>query len=96
MSQFHVDSEAMIGATASLRATVGEMQSLVQTLHTQLHTLAQSWSGSASLAFQDLVGEWGVTQRMVESSLDEISVALSTANDQYAEVEAANLSLFSR
>lgn len=96
MAQFHVDSEALSGTTTSLRTTVSQMQSLVQTLQSQLQTLAGSWTGSAALAFQDLVSEWQGTQRMVESNLDEISVALSTANDHYAEVEAANMSLFAR
>jgi early secretory antigenic target protein ESAT-6 len=96
MSQFQVDSDALLGASASLRGTVSQMQSLIVTMNGQLTTLAASWSGSASLAFQDLVNEWQVTQRVVESNLDEISVALSTAHSQYSDVESANMSLFRR
>lgn len=96
MSQFHVDSDALHGATSALSGTVGQMQSLMATLQGQLQHLAQSWTGSAALAFHELVSEWQVTQRMVETNLDEISIALATARDHYAEVEAANLALFNR
>lgn len=96
MSLFHVDSDAMVSTTHALRDTVMQMQSLMTHMHGNLSSLAQAWSGSASLAFQDLVADWQVTQRIVEGNLDEISVALSTAHDQYADVEAANLRLFGR
>lgn len=96
MSQFQVDSDAMASTTNALRDTVTQMQSLMANMHGNLNALAQAWSGSASLAFQDLVADWQVTQRIVEGNLDEISVALSTAHDQYADVEAANLRLFGR
>jgi len=96
MSQFQVDSDAMVSTTNALRDTVTQMQSLMANMHGNLNALAQAWSGSASLAFQDLVADWQVTQRIVEGNLDEISVALSTAHDQYADVEAANLRLFGR
>jgi early secretory antigenic target protein ESAT-6 len=96
MSQFQVDSDALLGATSALTGTVSQMQSLMGSLNGQLHNLAQSWTGGAALAFHDLVTEWQATQRMVESNLDEISVALASAHDHYAEVEAANLALFNR
>jgi WXG100 family type VII secretion target len=96
MTQFQVDSDALLSASASLRGTVAQMQSLIVTMNGQLNTLASSWSGTAALAFHDLVTEWQATQRIVESNLDEISLALSTAHAQYTEVEAANLSLFRR
>lgn len=96
MTQFQVDSDALLGASASLRGTVSQMQSLMVTMNGQLQTLAQSWTGTAALAFHDLVSEWQATQRVVESNLDEISVALSTAHTHYTEVESANMSLFRR
>lgn len=96
MSQFQVDSDALFGATSSLRTTVSQMQSLIITMQGQLQSLAQSWTGGAAAAFHDLVTEWQSTQKMVETNLDEISIALSTAHDQYAEVESANLRLFAR
>lgn len=96
MSQFQVDSDALLGATSALSGTVGHMQSLMATLNGQLQNLAQSWTGSAAIAFHDVVNEWQATQRMVEMNLDEISVALSTARDHYAEVEATNLAIFTR
>jgi len=96
MTQFQVDSDALLGASASLRGTVSHMQSLMGTMNGQLQTLAQSWTGTAALAFHDLVSEWQTTQRVVESNLDEISVALSRAHTQYTEVESANMSLFRR
>lgn len=96
MSQFQVNSEVMIASTGTIRSTVGQMQGLMSTLQTQLQTLAESWTGAAAAAFQDLVAEWQVTQRTVEANLEEISVALSTANDYYSDVESNNLRLFAR
>lgn len=96
MSQFHVNSEVMMASTGALRSTVGQMQGLMSTMQTQLETLAGSWTGAAASAFQDLVAEWQVTQRAVEGNLEEISVALSTANDFYTDVESNNLRLFAR
>lgn len=96
MSQFQVNSEAMLASTGAIRSTVGQMQGLMSTLHSQLQSLAESWTGAASTAFQDLVAEWQVTQRAVEANLEEISVALSTANDYYQDVESSNMRLFAR
>lgn len=96
MTQFHVDSDALLGTTSTLRGTVDQMQSLMATLQGQLQHLSQAWTGGAALAFNDLVSEWQATQRLVESHLEEITVALASAHDHYSDVEASNLALFNR
>lgn len=94
MTQFHVDAEVMMTSTTTLQSTVAQMQSLMATMQGQLSQLSQSWTGAAAVAFQDLVSEWHGTQRMVEGNLEEISVALSMAQEHYAEVESANARMF--
>jgi len=96
MTRYQVDSEAVIAATASARASVGRIQAEVGTLHSQLTSLEGSWSGQAASAFQAIVTDWRATQQRVEESLAGISHALGQAGQQYAEIEAANARLFAR
>jgi early secretory antigenic target protein ESAT-6 len=94
MTRYQVDSEAVLGATASVRATIGRIQAEVSGLHGQLLNLQGSWSGQAATAFQGVVTDWKATQQRVEENLAAINQALAMAAQQYAEIEAANARLF--
>lgn len=96
MTRYQVDSEAVLGATSAVQTTIGRIQAEAGSLHGQLVSLQNSWSGQASNAFQSVVTEWKSTQQRVEESLDAISRALSQAGQHYAEIEAANARLFTR
>jgi early secretory antigenic target protein ESAT-6 len=96
MTRYQVDSEAVLGATGSVRASISRIQAEVSGLHGQLVNLQGSWSGQAATAFQSVVVEWKATQQRVEENLATLNQALTVAAQQYAEIEASNSRLFGR
>ena len=96
MTRYHVDSDAVLAATTSARNTIGRVQGDIQSLTSQLHSLQSSWSGSASLAFQQVLGEWKTTHAQVEAQLVSLTETLGSVATHYAELEAQNTRLFMR
>jgi early secretory antigenic target protein ESAT-6 len=96
MTQFQVDSDALISTTGAARATMGRIQAEVAALLGQLTGLEGSWTGQAAAQFQTAVGAWRTTQQHVEQSAEVLNQALGHAGAQYAEVEQANARLFAR
>ena len=96
MTQFQVDSEALISTTGAARAAMARIQGEVAALLGQLTGLEGSWTGQASTTFQGAVSAWRTTQQHVEQSADALNQALGQAAQQYAEVEQANARLFAR
>jgi 6 kDa early secretory antigenic target len=94
MTTYQVDSDAVLGATSSIHASMERLSSESGALLTQLVNLQGSWTGAASTAFQGVVAEWRATQQRVEESLGTIGRALGTAGQHYAEAETANAGLF--
>jgi 6 kDa early secretory antigenic target len=94
MTRYQVDSEAVLGATAAVRTSMGRIRGEVASLRGQLSSLQNSWSGQAADAFQAVASDWTATQQRVEESLAAINQALTRAGEQYAEIEAANARLF--
>lgn len=94
MAVFSVDSDAVLIATAAVRATADRLEAETSAMLGQLTHLQASWTGSASSAFHGVVEQWRVTQRQVEDSLAAISRALAAAGQQYADAEQVNLGLF--
>jgi WXG100 family type VII secretion target len=96
MTRYSVDSEAVLGAANHARATISRLHSEVQTLNAQLHALGGSWSGPAATAFLGVHESWRATQSAVESNLQALSQALSSAGTHYRDMEMANQRLFQR
>lgn len=94
MAVFSVDSDAVLTATAQVRGTADRLQAESHAMLAQLTQLQSQWTGSASVAFVGVVDRWRATQRQVEQSLADISMALGVAGRQYAEAEQATASLF--
>lgn len=94
MAVFSVDSDAVLGATASVRGTIDRLESEVAALVSQLTQLQSSWTGAAAVGFHSAVDGWRVTQRQVEDSLGTLNAALASAGRQYADAEELNTSLF--
>jgi early secretory antigenic target protein ESAT-6 len=94
MTTYQVDSDAVLGATSSIHASMDRLSTESSALLGQLVSLQGSWTGSASAAFQSVVAEWRATQQRVEESLGTIGRALGTAAQQYAEAETSNAGLF--
>ena len=96
MTRYQVDSEAVLGATASVRTTISRLQAECASLYGQLTQLEGSWQGAAATAFSAAVSDWKGTQQLVESNLAALSHSLGQAGQQYAEIEHANARLFAR
>lgn len=96
MTNFQVDSEAVVAATATIRATIGRLQSETSALSAQLAGLQSSWTGQAAAGFQAVASDWKTTQARVDEVLTSIGLALGRAGQQYADVELANAQLFRR
>jgi len=96
MTRYQVDSEAVLNATGSVRATIGRLEGEVGSLTGQLAALQGSWTGEASLAFQSVFSEWRATEQRMQQNLAAIAQALSAAAQQYTEIEAANARMFQR
>lgn len=93
-TQFQVDTGQITAASTDIRRISAQIESDVATMMARLTGLEDAWRGSASAGFQRVVSSWGVTQRQVRVSLDEIEAALSRAGAQYAQVEESNAMLF--
>jgi early secretory antigenic target protein ESAT-6 len=96
MTRYQVDSEAVLAATGSVRASISRIQAEVGGLHGQLINLQGSWSGQAASAFQSVIVDWKVTQQRVEENLAAINQALTLAAQQYADTELNNARMFGR
>ncbi len=94
MATFSVDSDAVLTATSSIRATGDRLQTETATMLAQLTQLQGSWTGSASIAFQGVIERWRGAQRELDAALADIGGALSHVGNQYAQTELAAAGLF--
>ncbi|HZK04472.1 MAG TPA: WXG100 family type VII secretion target [Actinomycetaceae bacterium] len=92
--KYSVDSAAVALAATRARATSAAIHSEVTAMMAHLLALQSSWTGSASIAFDELARRWQLVQVQVETSLDQISVALDSAAATYAETESAAARMF--
>ena len=61
-----------------------------------LLALQGSWTGSAAAAFGELAQRWRLTQQQVESTLEQVSLALDAAAHAYDDAESTNARMFAR
>jgi len=94
MAIFSVDSDAVLSATAAIRATGDRLQGDTAAMLAQLTQLQSSWTGTAAIAFQGVIERWRAAQTEVEAALGDISAALAHAGQQYAQTEQAATGLF--
>ena len=94
MTAFTVDSDAVLAATATIRATGDRVQSETAAMLGHLTQLQGSWTGSASVAFQSVVERWRAAQRELDAALGDISTALGSVGQQYAQTELAAAGMF--
>lgn len=94
MATFSVDSDAVLTATAAIRATADRLQGETAAMLGQLTQLQGSWTGSAAIAFQSVVDRWRGAQRELEAALGDIGGALAHAGNQYAQTELAAAGMF--
>ena len=94
MSTFSVDSDAVLAATAAIRATGDRLQGETTAMLGQLTQLQGSWTGAAATSFQSVIDRWRAAQRELEGALGDIGAALAHAGNQYAQTELAAAGLF--
>ena len=95
VTSFHVDSALVESTAQTVSSLAARLSADTASMLAQLEGVQQAWSGGAAQAFANTVAQWRATQQQVESSLVSIHEALAAAARQYAEVEAANLRMFS-
>ena len=94
MSRYEVDAAELARAAAGVQARVASIQAEVAAMNRQLTELQTGWRGAAAGAFAGLLADWSSTQGRVEQSLTQISAAMTSASQTYAEAEAAASRLF--
>ena len=94
--QLKVSTDDVAAKASAIRGHASELESQVAALTSQMGALAETWTGTASGAFQDLYGQWKGQARLIQESLANISTSLNNAGTNYSDVEAANASGFSR
>lgn len=94
MSRFEVDSQAVAGASASVRSSAASVAAEVDRMMRNLLDLQSTWKGQASAQFAGCADEWRTTQERVRQSLEHISQALGNAATNYDEVEQSNTRMF--
>lgn len=95
MPRFEVDSVQVVQASAAVQASAQQIGSEVDRMMRHLVQLQAGWSGAAASSFQNVVGDWKVTQERVRTALEQIQAALAQAGRQYQEVEDAAVRMFS-
>ena len=96
MSRYEVDSAKVAQASAAAGSSVAAISTEVAALMRHLTDLQAGWRGTAASAFGGLITDWSATQQRVEASLDQITSALSTAAQHYADAEEQASRLFVR
>lgn len=96
MAVFQIDTGDLMSKSTTVESTLSRIQSDVGAMEGQLRQLQETWKGSASFAFQDVLTEWRSTQAKVEQALASVRQAMSAASSQYEETEQANTRMFGR
>ncbi|MDC4232223.1 WXG100 family type VII secretion target [Actinomyces sp. B33] len=94
MAMYMVDSDQVAVVAARTAATADRIRVEVQAMLAELLALQGSWTGAASLSFQECVSQWRATQVQVETALEAIGSQMGLAANAYAEAEARSVSLF--
>lgn len=94
MAILQIDTQDLMAKSQTVEATLSRIQTDVNSMESQLRQLQESWKGSASVAFQEVLTQWRSTQAQVEQSLASVRQAMASASAQYEETESANTRMF--
>ena len=95
MAQFVVDSDTIAATSQQAQGHIERLTGEVNGMTSTLTDLQNSWTGTASVNFQEAFRSWRAAQAQMEQAMAHINQALSAAGNQYAETEAANARMFS-
>ena len=96
MAIFQIDTGDLMAKSGTVEATLSRIQSDVNSMEGQLRQLQETWKGSASGAFQEVLTQWRATQLQVEQSLASVHQAMAAASTHYEDTELANAKMFGR
>jgi 6 kDa early secretory antigenic target len=94
--RYEVDSAQVAQASTAAGRSVATIRTEVSAMMRHLTDLQAGWRGGAASAFGAVLADWSSTQRQVEASLDQITAALGTAAQHYADAEQQASRLFLR
>ncbi|HLS45219.1 MAG TPA: WXG100 family type VII secretion target [Ornithinicoccus sp.] len=87
---FAVDTARIAEASGDIQRISAQIESDVRAMMARLQGLQDCWRGAAAGNFTHVSQQWSATQEQVRATLQEISVALRTAGEDYDLVEQAN------
>jgi WXG100 family type VII secretion target len=91
-SQISVDWGAMDSGVSAFNAAHSAINDIVTQLHSNLATnLGAEWVGSASSGWSQVQETWNKAQANLALIHQALTQAISTANTNYQEAEAANM-----
>jgi WXG100 family type VII secretion target len=96
MTQYNVDAAQVANASRLTAQSAETVRAEVAAMMGHLTALESSWQGGAASSFAGLLQQWRSAQVQVESALDNITVALGQAAQQYQSAEDNASRLFAR
>lgn len=87
---FAVDTARIAAASGDIERIAASIESEVRAMMTKLTGLQDCWRGSAAGNFQAVSQDWSATQERVRASLQQISMTLRSAGQDYEMVEQTN------
>ena len=87
MARIGVQSEELRQQAATVKVGAGEVNDILSRLTAQIQTLASSWEGAASAAFQTRWQEWQAGAAQVQQAMDGMGIFLDEAARAYEETE---------
>jgi early secretory antigenic target protein ESAT-6 len=88
--QLKVSTDDVATRAATVRSQAAELESQVARLTSDMQALSETWTGTASSAFQGLYHSWTKQAGQIQAALEQIGASLRSAGVNYAEVEARN------
>lgn len=87
---FAVDTARIAAASGDIERIAASIESEVRSMMAKLNALSDCWQGSAAGSFASVTQDWSSTQERVRASLQQISLTLRTAGQDYELVEQTN------
>ena len=87
MARIGVQSDELRQQATTVKAGAAEVNDILARLTGQIQTLASTWEGAASAAFQTRWQEWQTGATQVQQAMDSMGIFLDEAARTYEETE---------
>ena len=87
MPRIGVQSEELRQQSSAVKAGAAEVNDILGRLTGQIQSLASTWEGAASAAFQTRWQEWQTGAAQVQQAMDGMGIFLDEAARTYEETE---------